>query len=141
MTKTNDTSKLIIEDVEAFTRRGGRAMRYAISSSPRMVIIACVGSLLATSPAWSAASWFPAGKLTATSRLNCSVVCWLNGKKTPVTSITNKRTYFVCRAGGIGSGETNRPGYQASIKDYSHSCRVDHKIPPQGDAGFDCLCQ
>src|SRR5262245_43599622 len=112
MTKTNDTSKLRIEDVEGFKRRGGRAMRYAISSSPRMIIIACVGTLLAATPAWSGTpAWFAAGKLTSTVRKNCSLVCSQNGGRTPVVSIVDKDTrYFVCR--GPSGGEPNRPGYQ-----------------------------
>jgi hypothetical protein len=140
MTKTNDTSKLRIDDVEAFTRRGGRAMRYAISSSPRMVIIACVGTLLATTPAWSATSWFASGKLTSLIRHKCDHVCSLHGGKTPVTSVTSKgTTYFVCRA--PSGPESNRPGYQRSTYPDDRRCRVDHQLAPQTDAPFDCLCQ
>jgi hypothetical protein len=138
MTKTNDTSKLRIDDVEAFTRRGGRAMRYAISSSPRMVIIACVGTLLAATPAWSAASWFPSGKLTNTTRKSCPLVCFNNGHRTPVTSVGGKgNTYWVCRSNF--SAEANRPGYEISKE--KGRCRVDHNVPPQSDGPFDCLCQ
>jgi hypothetical protein len=138
MTKTNDTSKLRIEDVEAFTRREGRAMRYAISSSPRMVIIACVGTLLAATPAWSAASWFPSEYLTGTTRKSCPLVCSMHGGRTPVRSITSKgNIYFVCRAFSV---ETNRPGYQASKSPNDHVCRVDHNVGAS-NAGFDCLCQ
>ena len=140
MTKTNDTSKLIIEDVEAFTIRGGRAMRYAISSSPRMVIIACVGTLLAATPAWSAASWFPSDKQTETTRQDCPLTCFRNGHRTPVRSITSKgHTYYVCRSGS--HGETNRPGYQSTTPGETGSCRVDHDISPISGVGFDCLCQ
>jgi hypothetical protein len=112
-------------------------MRYAISSSPRMVIIACVGTLLAATPAWSAASWFPSGKLTATVRKSCPLVCSLNGGRTPVKSITSTgKILYVCRAFSV---ESNRPGYQRYPD--NAVCRVDHKVSIVSAAPFDCLCQ
>jgi hypothetical protein len=114
-------------------------MRFAISSSPRpqILAIAFVGSLVSVAPAWGA-TWHRSQTIACCPEVKqtCKTVCSLKGL-TPVTSITDKRTYRVCRRGS--GGETNRPGYQNPTGAYQNSCRVDDKHP-SNPVPFDCLC-